>query len=82
MPLNTFEKLYMWSVLFKNTLVKVVTDIYVDNYLLLRIKLMIEELNDETLHHIGGGYWSHAAIAIAILDASYDFYQGYRSTRR
>ncbi|MEG3766655.1 hypothetical protein [Alteromonas sp. 14N.309.X.WAT.G.H12] len=43
---------------------------------------MIEELNPQALTQVSGGIWGHIAVGITILDAAYDFYQGYKSTRR
>lgn len=40
------------------------------------MKLLLEH----EIHQVQGGYWGHAAVAIA--DAAYDFYQGFTDNRR
>lgn len=42
------------------------------------MKLLLEH----EIHQVQGGYWGHAAVAIAIADAAYDFYQGFTDNRR
>ncbi|GEA11689.1 hypothetical protein [Alteromonas sp. KUL49] len=43
---------------------------------------MLVELSNEDASQVSGGYWAHVAIAIAVADAAYDFYQGYSDHRR
>ena len=42
----------------------------------------MEEVKIEELRNISGGYWNQIAIAIAVADAAYDFYQGYSDHRK
>jgi hypothetical protein len=44
--------------------------------------MSLQTLTSSEEEIITGGNLGHIAIAIAILDASYDFYQGFRDHRR